>query len=455
MGHLARQAAVAHALAPSAEPVILSLSQAVHVIAREGLRAEYCPSHHRNWMPHLSWHEYLARRVSALLDETQARVLAFDGVAPYLGLLRARAAHPDVAFVWVRRGMWRPGVNRRALATRPFFDLVIEPGDLAGAADRGATAALSDTSPVSPITVLEGIPRLSRTEAAAALGLDPGRPTALVTLGAGSINDAVTPALAAIRVFLSHPDWQVAVTRAPLSQSGLPPHEANRVRELVDVYPLAAYLPAFDAAVSAAGYNAVHELLHVGTPSLLVPNLATATDDQLGRATAVAAAGLARCSHDASPEAVAAATRDLLDPAVRTALADSCATLSPPAGAAETADILAGLATGFVEHRTSLGERFRSFDLEARASAMRALGPAGTTAVRRALGRLPNPGPTRPLAVRPHVTDRLDPDMLRADHPVEHLLPDSSPAYRTRRLRIAYDAYDWPAATLASSSSPS
>ena len=443
MGHLARQAAVALALPDSVEPVIFSLSQAVHVVTRHGLRAEYCPSHHRNWMPHLSWHDYLSQRVSALLDETQARVLAFDGVAPYLGLLRARIAHPDVAFVWVRRGMWRPGANHRALAARTFFDLVVEPGDLASAADRGATSRLRDAVRVPPVTVLEALPPLPRAEAAAALGLDPDRPAALVTLGAGSINDAITPAVAAIKVFLSTPDWQVAVTRAPLAQAGLPSDQAGRVRELVGVYPLARYLSAFDAAVSAAGYNAVHELLPAGVPTLFVPNAATATDDQLGRAQSVARAGLALCCEDAAPHVLTAATHRLLDPAVRASLAKTCAGLAAPTGASSTANLVAGLVADFPGHRSSTTERLRTWDLEARAGVMRALGPAATASVRRALGRIPAPGPVRPLRVRPVVTDQLDPEVLGGADPVEHLLSDTSSAYRTRRLSIAHDFYDW------------
>ena len=452
MGHLARQAAVALALrGPTAgaaaeeqvEPVVFSLSQAVHVVGRHGLRAEYCPSHHRNWMPHLSWHGYLAHRVSALLGETRAGVFVFDGVAPYLGLLRARAVHPDVAFVWVRRGMWRPGANRRALAAAPFFDLVIEPGDLAQSADRGATSRLTDAVRVPPITVRQEGSALPRAEAAAALGLDPDRPTALVTLGAGSINDAVTPALAAIRTFLTRPEWQVAVTRAPLARTGLPPAEAARVHELVDVYPLAQYLSAFDAAVSAAGYNAVHELLPAALPTLLVPNAATATDDQLARSLTLAEAGLSLHAREDAPDDVAAACERLLDPAVRQNLTAACEALPVPSGAAATAELLVGLAD-FPGHRPSPAERLRTVDLETRAAVMRAIGPSATSAVRQVLGRLPSPGPTRPLAVRPILTDQLDPDVLRGDHPVEHLLPRSSPAYRTRRLAIAHEAYHWP-----------
>src|SRR5690606_9040661 len=128
MGHLARQATIALSLPDPEQAVLFSLSTAVHVVTRQGLRAEYCPSHHRGWMPQPIWHRYLADRIDALLDETGARVFAFDGVAPYLGLLRARARRPDVGFVWMRRGLWRAGANPKLLRARAFFDLVVEPG---------------------------------------------------------------------------------------------------------------------------------------------------------------------------------------------------------------------------------------------------------------------------------------------------------------------------------------
>ena len=443
MGHLARQAAVALALPEAVEPVIFSLSQAVHVVARDGLRAEYCPSNQRDWIPHLSWHDYLCRRLTALIAETGAKVVVFDGVSPYLGLLRARAAHRQVAFCWMRRGMWRPGANRRALAARPFFDVVVEPGDLAAGADRGATADRTDAITVPPVTILERVLPLPRSEAAKALGLDPDVPTALVTLGAGAINDAVTPAVAAIRCVLANPGWQVAVTRAPLARTGLPAEQAARVHELLDIYPLARYLSAFDAAVSAAGYNAVHELIPAGVPTVLVPNASTATDDQQTRARALADAGLALWADEQVPDSIAAAVRTMLDPAARAALSSAGARLPAPTGASATAEIVAGLTTDFTGHRATTVERLRRVDFEARAAAMRALGPTGTALVRRALGRRPPAGPRRPLTVRPLLTDKLDPATLQGDHPVEHLLAGSSDAYHARRLAIAHAFYDW------------
>lgn len=453
MGHLARQNAVALALLAAGgsgstsrtiEPIVFSLSQAVHVVAQHGLRAEYCPSHHRNWMPHLAWHRYLGRRLSALLEETRARALVFDGVSPYFGMLRIRRAHPDVAFVWVRRGMWRPGANKRALVGREFFDLIIEPGDFASDADAGATSRLQDATRIPPVTVLEQVPALPRAEAADALGLDPNRPTALVTLGAGSLNDTTTPAMAAIQAFLATGDWQVAVTRAPLALSRVSAHDLERVHELVGVYPLARYLSAFDAAVGAAGYNTVHELLPARVPTLLVPNSATATDDQNARANFLAAKGYALCADDESPEAVARGVGRLLDPTVRTELSYTCESLPEASGASAAAELVLDLVSDFQPHTPSSAERLRQLDLVVRMAAMRALGTTGTAAVRRMLGRTPAMGPTRPLSVRPYVTEDLDPEVLKGDRPVEHLLPQSSAAYRLCRLEIAYDSYRWP-----------
>ncbi len=54
---------------------------------------------------------------------------------------------------------------------------------------------------------------------------------------------------------------------------------------------MSRYFAAFDAAVAAAGYNAYHELIALGVPSLFVP-MARNTDDQPARARHAERAGI-------------------------------------------------------------------------------------------------------------------------------------------------------------------
>jgi UDP-N-acetylglucosamine--N-acetylmuramyl-(pentapeptide) pyrophosphoryl-undecaprenol N-acetylglucosamine transferase len=51
----------------------------------------------------------------------------------------------------------------------------------------------------------------------------------------------------------------------------------------ITVPGMSRYLKAFDIAISAAGYNTYHELLHLGTPTIFIP-LPLAADDQYARA---------------------------------------------------------------------------------------------------------------------------------------------------------------------------
>ena len=123
----------------------------------------------------------------------------------------------------------------------------------------------------------------------------------------------------------------------------------RRVIELRGVYPLARYLGAFDAVVSSAGYNAVHEFIPVGLPTLLIPNTATRTDDQMARAEWLGGVGLALTAHPDEAEAITAAVRILSIDEVRANLAAACAALPEDrrsGGAAAAAGLVMGLRAG-------------------------------------------------------------------------------------------------------------
>jgi len=78
------------------------------------------------------------------------------------------------------------------------------------------------------------------------------------------------------------------------------------------VYPALDFLPAFEVAITAAGYNAVHELCFAGVPSVVLP-FDRVLDDQHKRAMEVEAAGAGRAVMTHTKDKVDAALRHVLE----------------------------------------------------------------------------------------------------------------------------------------------
>ncbi len=435
MGHLSRQLATVLSAGTRMRAVVLSLSGALpRIMAADaggeleeaadlGIRYEYCPSWESPWLTvpgrptavnralrYTRWAPYLRERVIALARETGASALVFDGVAPYRGLLQARAALPSVRFAWVRRGMWRPGAPARRLDAARHFDLTIEPGDVAAAYDRGPTAGRSDATPVTPVSLTAALRTSTRDEARAALGLPAEGPVLLLAPGSGALG-SVDAAVAAVldEVRANAPDWHVALTRQAIARhgDGGSAGPGRGITVLDDVYPLARHLAAFDAAVGAAGYNAVHELTASGVPSLFLPSTRHATDDQEARARGLADLGAALVS-DGTDLPVALAR--LVDEDVRAGLAAASRALPQPHGASQIADLAVGLATDGAPDG----------------------GPLDT--------RRPSRSPL-PLPAGGELTSEIDGATVRAGRPVEHVLAGSSPEYQAVRRRAAEWVY--------------
>jgi hypothetical protein len=108
-------------------------------------------------------------------------------------------------------------------------------------------------------------------------------------------------------------------------------------------YPMSRYYAAFDAAVSAAGYNAFHELLAMRVPTLFVP-MTRETDDQAARARYAADAGLGRAVGGPAAPEVEHELDALLSPAGRARIGTHLEAAPVADGAREAANWLVELA---------------------------------------------------------------------------------------------------------------
>ncbi len=187
---------------------------------------------------------------------------------------------------------------------------------------------------------------LARERAESELGLAGGRTNVLVALGQGAeVGEATARCL---RRLAGRDDVCVAALSSALAALGEVP---DGVVELRATYPMSRYFAAFDAAVSAAGYNAFHELIALGVPSLFVP-MARETDDQPARARWAAGAGLGLAVEGPVDAGLDAALERLLDQSEREPIKARLAALDPPTGAADAAAWLTDLAAPAPAERT-------------------------------------------------------------------------------------------------------
>lgn len=442
MGHLSRQLTISLSGPRQFQPVVFSLSGALpRIVAadRDGelpgaadraIRYEYAPSRESGWVPRRGWrralrrryrsyrwHPYLRDRLVSLAAETGASAVIFDGVVPYDGLLRAQDLLPDVGFIWMRRGMWRPTAPSGQLTASRRFDAVLQPGDFGGAADRGPLAERTDAEQIAPVSLADVLPPTSREEARARLGLPRDGPVLLLAPGSGALGSIEASAARVQQAVREHgPEWTIAVTKQAISRHNIDTG-SDRVVALEDVYPLSRHMAAFDAAVSAAGYNSVHELLSADVPTLFVPSVNHVTDDQGARAHGVAARGAAMVA--TSDDDVRRGVASLLTESRRHELREACAALEAPEGGREAATRIADLASA------------------ATPTALPVMRPHPSRPVLDARTRT---GGDTGISLR--FTDEIAVKDVRTRHPVEHLLPGSSTEYHLARERTAAWLYD-------------
>ena len=446
MGHLARASAIALALKEYANPIIVSMAGGIAEVPEfMGIRCEYIPGRDRLWMSREKWDAYLRDRLLALVDETGAKVLSFDGVVPYPGVIAAKFGHPKLSLVWVRRGLWQKKPQRFVLGLQSkMMDHIVEPGDIARAYDFGPTAVRKDATLTSPVSLFQSETAFDRDEARKILGLDLDRPAVLVQLGTGDsdVNEKMTAALSGL---LGWKDLQVILTKQPLDKEGKSLAPEGLDIRVVRYFPLAKVLRAFDAGVCATGYNGVHELLPAQVPTVFVSNI-RGTDDQEARAKWCHDFGYALRADQADLADITSKVRELQNAEVRARLSAKCAELPDTTGGAEIAKILYDLATAKEPIRPS---RLTYIRLMVQEHINRGLRHVAYLGLRR-LGlvyRFLHPHivvqVTRqepPVWGDQNTAKELHP-LIKGDKRFEHLITGASESYKRRRAEIAEAAY--------------
>lgn len=328
MGHLVQQLAVAARLDPSLTAVFATMSHAMRIAVEEGYLAHFLTYHRHIGASSGSWNRVLAEELFDLLAHHRPAVLAYDATVIFQGVVDALASFPDVFSIWVRRPMWRAS-HAPFLEHAGRFDAVVEPGELAEDFDHGPTRqAREGVLLVPPVLHIEPSSRMSRKAAREALGLPPEGLVCAVQLGSGANFDMKPARRAVIEALLARGDTVVLELRSPIRPQDTPDEPLGQRHRIVRLHPHFRYSLAFDAAVSAAGYNSFHENVLGGVPTLFVPNEAEDMDLQLNRARWGELTGccrLMRRDHDLPN--VSALVEALLDPVERAAMTRRCRAL--------------------------------------------------------------------------------------------------------------------------------
>jgi hypothetical protein len=319
---------VAQRLPEGLKPVFATMSYAMKVASDAGYHTHFLTYHRSIDAEPDDWNDVLAEEVFDLISHLRPAIFAYDGTAVFDGITAALALHPNLFSIWVRRPMWREQ-HRPFLEMADAFDAVIEPGELAEEFDHGPTEeARGRVLLVPPVLQLGPEERLGRAAARKFLDLPDGLTVVALQLGSGSNFDMRGVRNAILAALLERPDTLVLDIRSPIRADFGPDEPVGPRHRIVELFPSFRYSRAFDAAVSAAGYNTFHENVLGGVPTLFVPNEADEMDLQLNRARWAELGGyglLMRRDHDLPH--VGGFIERLLDPKERTRMTTRCGEL--------------------------------------------------------------------------------------------------------------------------------
>ncbi|MEG3081832.1 hypothetical protein R3F64_18420 [Halomonas sp. 5021] len=282
LGHLTRSLAIARKLRieqPDAEIVFLTTSIGVTLVHKEGFQCHHITPAKLLKSDAITWNKLFYRSLVNVLGIHRPNCLVFDGTIPYLGLRRTMRGYSKLQCIWIKRGLYKEGVNQAQLKSLTSgFSSVVAPGELVPEGEDPVALNLS-IHQVEPISLLDSCDLMERNLARDILRLPKDQPCAYVQLGAGNIN-GIEDVQDKIINNLKEKGIRVVLGQSPIALN--PQVNLNADSVIVD-YPNSKYFRAFDFAVLAGGYNSVCEAVTLDLPALFIPNKETGADDQLKR----------------------------------------------------------------------------------------------------------------------------------------------------------------------------
>ena len=287
LGHVTRMQAFAQALENYGPVAFMSFS----AVLTSG--AFYLPSPQYLELNDEDARVYVRESALRFFNRFDPTHIIYDGNVIPSGLLSALAMRPEIHLTWVRRGHWAGDTAEKYMAQQALADLVIEPGDISDTYDTGPSwSRRGDFCPPQGFLKTQPIRNpqsdvLPRSQALKALGLKDRK---YILLMPGVLKeediDLVNSCVDAIKrtgamPVLAH--WPVAQAKPPEIEDLI----------VIESMPIAPYFAAFEAIISAAGYNAFHEIIASGQKCVFIPQEDAGRDCQPARARFAAEHGLA------------------------------------------------------------------------------------------------------------------------------------------------------------------
>ncbi|OPJ56509.1 glycosyltransferase [Alkalithermobacter paradoxus] len=337
LGHLTRTLSIAKRvkkLDPRREIIFFSTSPAMHLVLEEGFFGYHLPSKElfpKDTTPR-QWDHLLQEHLMMIFKSHRPSVLVFDGAYPYNGLINSMK-EAQLKGAWIKRHEYKGITESISIDRERYFNHIIKTRE----AGKHSLVEKNGYYYCDPPILLEEKELLDANEIRRQWKIPNEYKIVYVQLGAGNINDIKSTIYIILNILRKREDIFIVIGESII---GKRLNIADERIQVIRDYPNSRYFKAFDLAISAAGYNTYHELMHFGVPSILVPNIYTEADDQISRAMYAQNIGAAISLINPTEVDFEKAIEKALDPENNNKMKSAAKSLMSENGADQVAELL-------------------------------------------------------------------------------------------------------------------